>query len=151
VTESKTERHVRRNLRQALEIGGLENADAIALLHGTLAGYARRGTPVARDRFCAWADQEGWPGESLPVLRGIAYAADNATPNLGELTTTKAAGGALMVHLTLDEAYIAHAALREVLSGPYRVPDEEFHTLTGYRPDEAKVVLDALGDALRPT
>jgi hypothetical protein len=132
-------------------MGGLENPKAVALLHGTLAGYARRGAPVPKDCFCTWAGEEGWPPETLPVLRGIAFAADDATPSLGELTSSRAADGALLVQLTRDEARLAHAALRELLLGPYRIPDDELDTLTGFRRDEAEVLFDALHAALQPT
>jgi hypothetical protein len=54
-------------------------------------------------------------GDGARVLRGIAYAADNATPK------------------------------------PQRVHDDEFHTLTGFRRDEAEVRFDALHDVSRRT
>ena len=103
---------------------------------------------MSKDVFVGWAADEGWPADTLPVLRGIALAADNATPSLGELTTSKASDGALLVHLTRDEARLVHAALREVLLGPFRIAGDEFQTLTGFRRDEADVLLDALGESL---
>jgi hypothetical protein len=129
-------------------MGGLENPDAVALLHGTLAGYSRRGSSVPTDLFLAWAADEGWPTDAVLALRGVALAAENATPSLGQLTISRAGEGELLVRLTRDEARLAHAALREVLLGPYRIPDDEFHTLTGFRRDEADVLLDALGASL---
>jgi len=47
--------------------------------------------------------EEGWPGDAVPVLRGVALAAENATAYLGELRTTRASSAALMVQLTRDE------------------------------------------------
>ena len=66
----------------------------------------------------------------------------------GAVTTSKASDGALLVHLTRDEARLAHAALREVLLGPFRIAGDDFQTLTGFRRDEADVLLDALGESL---
>jgi hypothetical protein len=142
------EDHIRQNLRSAWAAGGLANPEAVALLHGTLASYSRHGQRVSRDVFCGWAALEGWSDEELPVLRGIALAADYATPDLGELTTTKAADGSLVVHLTRDEARLARSALREVVLGPYRIPESEFQTLLGFRRDDADGLLNALSDAL---
>jgi hypothetical protein len=142
------EQHVRQNLQSARAIGGLDNPNAVALLHGTLAAHARSGRTVPIATFCQWASDEGWPDDELPVLRGIALAAEYATRDLGELTTTRASDGALLVHLTRDETALARAALREVLLGPYRIPKSEFDTLVGFFQDEADVLLDALSDAL---
>jgi hypothetical protein len=144
----KTERWVRRNLRLAAHVGGLGNPNAAALIHGTLAGLHRSGNPIPADTLSRWASDEGWPDDALPVLRGLGLAAEFALPDVGELTTTRAEDGRLVVHLTRDEARAAHGALREVLIGPYAIPPSEFHTLMGFRPDEARVVLEALGNAL---
>jgi hypothetical protein len=105
VNETKIEKRIRQNLRSARAIGGLDNPNAVALLHGTLAGYSRRGASVSKDVFVGWAADEGWPADTLPVLR-------------------------------------------EVLLGPFRIAGDDFQTLTGFRRDEADVLLDALGDSL---
>jgi hypothetical protein len=84
----------------------------------------------------------------LPVLRGLGLVAKVALPDVGELTTTRAEDCHLVVHLTRDEARAALGALREVLLGPYAIPPSEFHTLMSFRPDEARMVLDALINAL---
>jgi hypothetical protein len=77
-------------------------------------------------------------------LRGIALAAQNATADLGQLTTTKASNDSLVVQLTRDEAKLLRGALNNILGGPYAIPEWEFHTLLGFRTDEARVLLDAL-------
>jgi hypothetical protein len=120
----------------------------VNLLHGTLAGLHRRGSPVDVATFCRWAAEQGWPDDELPVLRGVALAAANATKDLGELTMSRAADGSLVVQLTRDEARTAHGALREILLGPHKIREREFHSLMGYRRDEARVAFDALRDAL---
>jgi len=38
--------------------------------------------------------------------------------------------------------------LREILLGPHKIPEWEFHTLMRFRRDEARFVLDALQHAL---
>src|SRR4051812_27098875 len=60
VPGTRTENHVRQNLRSAQAIGGLVNPNAVALLHGTLAGYSRRGASVSMDLLLGWAADEGW-------------------------------------------------------------------------------------------
>jgi hypothetical protein len=94
------------------------------------------------------AAEEGWPQNQILILRGIALVAENATADLGELTTMRAADGTLVVRLTQDEAKLARAALAGTLYGPYSIPEWEFHTLMGFRTDEAQALLDALGRAI---
>jgi hypothetical protein len=142
--EDRIEQHLRRILRATGVAGGLGNPDAVAIVHGTLAAYSRSGRPVDPERLRSWATAEGWAPDDLLVLRGIALAAEHAMPDLGELTTTKADDGALLVHLTRDEACLAHAALVEIVLGPYSIPDREFHTLTGFRRDAAQLLQQAL-------
>jgi len=60
----------------------------VSLLHGTLTGLHGCGAPVGGGTFCQWAAEEGWTDGELPVLRGVALGAANATKDLGELTTT---------------------------------------------------------------
>jgi hypothetical protein len=147
--DDRTERWIRRNLRTAARMGGVESADAVGLILGTLAALHRSGGALDEGTRDRWAVEEGWDEAALPVLRGIALAAEVALPDLGELTTTRAADGSLVVHLTRDEARAAHGALREVLLGPHAIPEWEFHPLMGFRPDAARVVFDALGAALK--
>lgn len=92
---------------------------------------------------------EGWDEEALPVLRGIALAAQHGVADVGELTTTRAEDGNHVVLLTRDEARVAHGALGEVLLGLHPIRESEFRTLTGFERDDARVVFDALGAALK--
>jgi hypothetical protein len=147
VDESKVELFIRRHLRDARE-AGIESPVIVARLHGSLAGLHRTGDAVPVDVVCGWAEEEGWTPHDVLVLRGVALAAENATPDLGELTTVRAADGSLVVRLTQDESQLARAALGSVLSGPYAIPAWEFHTLIGFRSDEAQVLRDGLGRAL---
>ncbi len=39
-------------------------------------------------------------------------------------------------------------ALRDILLGPYAIRASEFHTLVGLMPDEARLALGGLGEAL---
>lgn len=98
--------------------------------------------------YVSGAAEEGWPEDEALVPPAIALAAENATADLGELTTRRAADHALVVCLTEDEARLARAGLVSTMHGPYAVPEWEFHTLMGFRSDEARVLLDSLRDAL---
>jgi hypothetical protein len=148
-TIDRIEEWVRRDPRNAAASGGLGNPHSVARIHGTFASLSRSGSPLLGSTFVRWAAEEGWSEDDLPVLRGVALAAEAAMPDLGELTTTRAADGQLVVHLTRDEALTRRP---EGTAAPsLRHPESEFNTLMGFRPDEAEVVLDALGAALSGT
>ena len=144
--QDRVEVFVRRHLQNC--VGRLGDPAVVALLHGSLAGLHRTRQPVPVDVVCQWAAEEGWPQDQVLVLRGIALAAENATADLGELTTTRAADHALVVCLTEDEAKLARAGLASIMHGPHAIPEWEFHTLMGFRSDEARVLLDSLRGAL---
>lgn len=55
-------------------------------------------------------------------------------PDLGELTSTTAAEGSLVVSLTRGETRLAYQALSLTLLGPYAVLESEYHTPLGFEP-----------------
>jgi hypothetical protein len=142
----KIEEFVRRRLREFR--GRVEDPDAVYGLHASLVGLHRTGQAASVEVVCKWAQEEGWARDQVLALRGIALVAAHATADLGELTTTRAADERLVVHLTEDETRLARAAVSSILSGPYAIPEWEFDTMTGFRTDEARALLDATGRAI---